>query len=31
MFPTRATQAGNHALDSTLEDFSTEKLARLEG
>jgi len=26
--PTRATQAGNHALDSTLEDFSTEKLAR---
>jgi hypothetical protein len=28
MFPTRATQAGNHALDSKLEDFSTEKLAR---
>ncbi len=27
MFPTRATQAGNHALDSSLEDFSTEKLA----
>src|SRR4029434_7061954 len=28
MFPTRATQAGNHALDNKLEDFSTEKLAR---
>ena len=28
MFPTRATQAGNHAFDSKLEDFSTEKLAR---
>ena len=28
MFPTRATQAGNHAFDSELEDFSTEKLAR---
>ena len=28
MFPTRATQAGNHAFDSRLEDFSTEKLAR---
>src|SRR5215208_1914311 len=27
MFPTRATQAGNHAFDSKLEDFSTEKLA----
>ena len=22
MFPTRATQAGNHAFDSKLEDFS---------
>src|SRR5205823_14000908 len=28
MFPTRATQAGNHAFDSQPEDFSTEKLAR---
>jgi Bacterial protein of unknown function (DUF885) len=28
MFPTRATQAGNHAYDSKLEDFSTEKLTR---
>ena len=28
MFPTGATQAGNHAFDSKLEDFSTEKLAR---
>src|SRR6267154_2186742 len=28
MFPTRATQTGNHAFDSKLEDFSTEKLAR---
>ena len=28
MFPTRATQAGNHAFDSKLEDFSTKKLAR---
>ena len=28
MFPTRATQAGNHAFDGKLEDFSTEKLAR---
>jgi hypothetical protein len=28
MFPTRATQAGNHTFDSKLEDFSTEKLAR---
>jgi len=28
MFPTRATQAGNHAFDCKLEDFSTEKLAR---
>ena len=28
MFPTRATQAGNHAFDSKLEDFSTEKLTR---
>jgi hypothetical protein len=27
MFPTRATQAGNHAFDSKLEDFSTENLA----
>src|SRR5215218_3918372 len=27
MFPSRATQAGNHAFDSKLEDFSTEKLA----
>ena len=28
MFPTRATQAGYHAFDGKLEDFSTEKLAR---
>jgi hypothetical protein len=28
MFPTRATQAGNHAFDGRLEDFSTEQLAR---
>jgi len=28
MFPTRATQAGNHAFDAKLEDFSTAKLAR---
>jgi len=28
MFPTRATQAGNHAFDSKLEDFSSEKLTR---
>jgi hypothetical protein len=28
MFPTRATQAGNHAFDSKLEDFSAEQLAR---
>src|SRR6266446_7515822 len=28
MFPTRAMQAGNHAFDSKLEDFSAEKLAR---
>ena len=28
MFPTRATQAGNHAFDNKLEDFSAEKLAR---
>jgi Bacterial protein of unknown function (DUF885) len=28
MFPTRATQAGNHASDNKLEDFSAEKLAR---
>src|SRR5262245_26301779 len=28
MFPTRATQAGYHAFDGRLEDFSTEKLAR---
>jgi hypothetical protein len=27
MFPTRATQAGWHAFDGKLEDFSTEKLA----
>src|SRR4051812_30665623 len=26
MFPTRATQAGNHSFDQRLEDFSTEKL-----
>jgi hypothetical protein len=26
MFPTRATQAGNHAFDSELEDFSPEQL-----
>ena len=28
MFPTRATQAGNHEFDRKLEDFSTERLAR---
>jgi hypothetical protein len=28
MFPTRATQAGNHAFDSKLEDFSPEQLQR---
>src|SRR5215211_5849264 len=28
MFPSRATQAGNHAFDGKLEDFSTEKLTR---
>lgn len=28
MFPTRATQAGNHAFDGKLEDFSAERLAR---
>ena len=28
MFPTRATQAGNHAFDRQLEDFSAEKLER---
>jgi Bacterial protein of unknown function (DUF885) len=28
MFPTRATQAGNHAFDGKLEDFSTERLQR---
>lgn len=28
MFPTRATQAGYHAFDDKLEDFSTETLAR---
>ena len=28
MFPTRATQAGNHAFDTKLEDFSGEKLRR---
>jgi hypothetical protein len=27
MFPTRATQAGNHAFDGKLEDFSPQKLA----
>jgi Bacterial protein of unknown function (DUF885) len=28
MFPSRATQAGNHAFDGKLEDFSTERLQR---
>jgi hypothetical protein len=28
MFPTRATQAGNHAFDAKLEDFSAERLQR---
>src|SRR6266404_3857520 len=28
MFPTRATQAGNHAFDGKLEDFSAERLQR---
>src|SRR5215211_5459421 len=28
MFPTRATQAGNHAFDGKLDDYSMEKLAR---
>ena len=28
MFPTRATQAGDHAFDSKLEDFSAERLGR---
>ncbi len=28
MFPTRATQAGKHAFDRKLEDFSAEKLER---
>ncbi len=28
MFPTRATQAGDHAFDSKLEDFSAEQLKR---
>src|SRR5213595_4074551 len=28
MFPTRATQAGYHAFDSKLEDFSAQKLER---
>ena len=28
MFPTRATQAGDHALDGKLEDFSEERLKR---
>ncbi len=28
MFPTRATQAGNHAFDNKLEHFSAEQLAR---
>src|SRR5438270_12240640 len=31
MFPTRATQAGNHAFDSKLEDFSAEQLERWVG
>src|SRR3954471_9162854 len=28
MFPTRATQAGDHAFDNKLEDFSPERLQR---
>jgi len=28
MFPTRATQAGNHSFDNKLEDFSPERLQR---
>jgi hypothetical protein len=28
MFPTRATQAGDHAFDSKLEDFSAQRLKR---
>jgi hypothetical protein len=28
VFPTRATQAGNHAFDGKLEDFSAERLQR---
>lgn len=28
MFPTRATQAGNHAFDSKLEDFSAQQLEK---
>ena len=28
MFPSRATQAGNHAFDGKLEDFSPEQLKR---
>lgn len=28
MFPTRATEAGRHDLDKTLEDFSAERRAR---
>jgi Bacterial protein of unknown function (DUF885) len=28
MFPTRATQAGDHAFDSRLEDFSAQRLER---
>ena len=28
MFPTRATQAGNHAFDKKLEDYSPERLKR---
>ena len=28
MFPTRATQAGNHGFDNKLEDFSAERLQR---
>ena len=31
MFPTRATQAGKHAFDSKLEDFSAEQLERWVG
>jgi len=31
MFPTRATQAGNHGFDNKLEDFSTKQLERWVG